>query len=281
MRALRVLYPGAVYHVTARGNQRQAIFVDAIDRLEFLRLLQLTIERYGWICHGYCLMGNHYHLLIETPRGNLPIGMRHLNGCYSQWFNRRWQRVGHLFQGRYKAELVEKHPYLLELVRYMALNPMRTDPALCAAPEHYAWSSYRVLLGLAPGPAWLTVDWVLAQFGDDYEAARSRLKAFVEEGLATEVAEAPDAIGGMYFGSEQFIAETVGDAGPIPEIPRAHWQPLRPSLDVIFETVDEPIVVAYREYGYTLREIGAYLGCHYQTVSRRLRKGELMRHRET
>ena len=278
MRALRVLFPGAVYHVTSRGNARQPIFLDAADRMQFLKLLQVAIERYGWICHGYCLMGNHYHLLIETPRGNLPIGMRHLNGCYSQSFNRRWQRVGHLFQGRYKAVLVEKLPYLLELIRYAALNPMRTEPPLCAAPELYAWSSYRILLGLAPRPAWLTVDWVLAQFGDDYEAARTRLRAFVDEarGMGEE-----DAIDGIYFGSERFIAEKVVDVGPIPEIPRAHWQPVRPPLDAIFETVDEPILAAYREYGYTLKEIGAHLGCHYQTVSRRLRQGEIMRHRET
>ena len=171
---------------------------------------------------------------------------------------------------RYKAELVEKLPYLLELIRYMALNPMRTEPPLCAAPELHVWSSYRILLGLASRPAWLTVDWVLTQFGDDYETSRSRLKAFVSEGLAME---APDAIGGMYFGSEQFIAEVaVGD--PIPETPRAHWQPLRPPLTVIFETMDDPIIAAYREYGYTLSQIGTHLGCHYQTVSRRLRQGE-------
>ena len=190
MRGLRVLYPGAVYHVTARGNEKQLIFLDETDRLQFLSQLQLATERYDWVCHGYCLMGNHFHLLVETPRANLPVGMRHLNGCYSQWFNRRRQRVGHLFQGRYKASLVEKHPYLLELIRYMALNPLRAEPPLSAAPELYPWSSYRILLGLAPRPSWFTCDWVLAQFGDEYGAARSRLRTFVGEGLVAEPSSA-------------------------------------------------------------------------------------------
>ena len=186
-RPLRVLYPGAVYHVTARGNERRRIFRDSADYREFLKQLALVVDRYGFMCHGYCLMGNHYHLLVETPRANLPIGMRHLNGCHTRSFNRRWRRVGHLFQGRYKAELVEKQSYPLELIRYIALNPIRTEPPLCPTPEAYAWSSYRVLLGLASRPAWLTIDWALAQFGDDYDGARLRLKAFVEECIASVV----------------------------------------------------------------------------------------------
>lgn len=278
MRPLRVLYPGAVYHVTARGNERRTIFQDAGDYLQFLQQLELAITRYGWLCHAYCLMGNHYHLLVETPRANLPIGMRHLNGCYGQWFNRRWQRVGHLFQGRYKAELVEKQPYLLELIRYLALNPTRTTPPLARNPECYPWSSYSTVLGLAPKPAWLTIDWALTWFGDDYERARARLRAFVEEDIGSET---PHPVGGLYHGSEQFITHQAPDTGPIPETPRAHWQPLRPPLNEIFATTEEPITAAYRTYGYTMKEIARHLGCHYQTVSRRLRQHEQLRHRET
>lgn len=269
-RPLRIVYPGAIYHVTARGNERRLIFLDAADYVEFLRLLALAVERYGWLVHGFCLMGNHYHLLVETPRGNLPIGMRHLNGRYARSFNRRWGRVGHLFQGRYSAELVEKEAYLLGLVRYIALNPMRTRAPLCPVPEAYAWSSYRVLLGLVPAPRWLTVDWVLARFGDDYETARAKLRAFVEEGLQ----ERPLPIGGMYFADDEFIREATDGLERIPEVPRAHWQPLRPSLDEIFTATEDPILAAYREHGYTMREIAAHLGCHYATVSRRLRRSE-------
>ena len=275
-RPLRVLYPGAVYHVTARGNERRAIYRDAVDYEEFLRQLGLAVERYGWLCHGFCLMGNHYHLLVETPRANLPIGMRHLNGCYSASFNRRWKRVGHLFQGRYKAELVEKQAYLLALIRYVALNPLRTSPPLSAAPEQYPWSSYPVLLGLTPRPPWLTVEWVLAQFGDGFAGARARLRAFVGEGLQ----ERPAPVGGMYFADDDFIRGATATIRPIPEVPREQWQPLRPELDEIFAAYDDPVVVAYRAYGYTQREIAAYLGCHYATVSRRLRRSEV-RERKT
>ena len=269
-RPLRVLYPGAIYHVAARGNERREIFSDAADRREFLRRLALVVERYGWLVHGFCLMGNHYHLLIETPRGNLPTGMRYLNGCYAGYFNKRCGRAGHLFQGRYSSGLVEKDTYLLELVRYIALNPMRTEPPLCHVPEAYPWSSYRVLLGLASQPVWLTVDWVLARFGDNYEVARKRLRAFVEEGLQSR----PLPIGGMYFADDEFIREATRGLGPIPDVARAHWQPLRPAVSEIFELEKEPILTAYREYGYTLREIAAHLGCHYSTVSRQLHRSE-------
>lgn len=257
--------------MSARGNERRRIFRDAGDYRGFLKLLGLVVDRYGFVCHGYCLMGNHYHLLVETPRANLPVGMRHLNGCHTRSFNRRWRRVGHLFQGRYKARVVEKQAYLLELIRYLALNPVRTEPPLCPTPEAYAWSSYRAVLGLTSRPAWLTIDWALAQFGDDYGGARRRLQAFVEEGLA---ADPPCAVSDLFFADDDFIRDTTAGLEPIPEIPRAHWQPLRPGLAEIFLTEADPIVVAYRTYGYRLREIGDQLGCHYSTVSRRLRESE-------
>ena len=124
-RPLRIEYPGAVYHVTSRGNARKKIFLDDIDRDEFLATLGWVVERFGWGCHAYCLMDNHFHLLIETPKPNLSLGMRQLNGVYTQRFNRRHKRVGHLFQGRFKAILVERDSYLLELARYIVLNPVR------------------------------------------------------------------------------------------------------------------------------------------------------------
>ncbi len=146
----------------------------------------------------------------------------------------------------------------------------RTQPLLCASPEEYPWSSYPVLLGLATRPAWLTVDCVLARFGRDYERARLRLRAFVEEGLQ----ERPLPVGGMYFANDDFIRDATATLEPIPEIPRRQWQPLRPGLSEIFAAGGDPLVVAYRSWGYTQQEIAAYLGCHYSTVSRRLRKSE-------
>ena len=179
--------------------------------------------------------------------------------------------MGHLFQGGYKARVVEKHEYLLELIRYLALNPMRTDPPLVAAPEAYPWSSYRILLGLVPRPDWLTVDWALAQFGDDYPGARARLRSYVEEGLA---ADPPGAVGDLCVAGRDFIRDVTAGLERIPDIPREHWQPLRPELREIFAVEEDPISVAYRRYGYTLRAIANHLGCHYGTVSRRLLRSE-------
>jgi REP element-mobilizing transposase RayT len=124
-RLLRLEFPGAIYHLTSRGNARQKVFFADVDHELFLSTLAAVVRRYNWICHAYCLMANHYHLLIETPKTNLSIGMRQLNGIYTQSFNRRHNRVGHLFQGRFKAILVERESHLLELCRYIVLNPAR------------------------------------------------------------------------------------------------------------------------------------------------------------
>ena len=124
-RPLRLEIPGAIYHVTSRGDRREPIYEDDVDRLEWLSILAQVCERYHWRVHAYCLMGNHYHILLETADGNLSKGMRQLNGVYTQYFNRRHNRVGHVYQGRFKAILVEKDAYLLELSRYVVLNPIR------------------------------------------------------------------------------------------------------------------------------------------------------------
>ncbi|MFH1142435.1 MAG: transposase, partial [Candidatus Uhrbacteria bacterium] len=145
-RPLRIEFPGATYHVTSRGNARNDIFLSDNDRHQFLKTLSETIERYNWLCHSYCLMGNHYHILIETPEGNLAKGMRQLNGVYTQAFNKINQRVGHIFQGRYKAFLIEKEPYLLEVIRYIVLNPVRA--LLVNDPKNWKWSSYCAFAGI-------------------------------------------------------------------------------------------------------------------------------------
>src|SRR3990172_3671313 len=139
-RPLRVVYPGAVYHVTARGNERKAIARDDVDRGRFVATLAQMVEHYRVVCHAWVLMDNHYHLLLETPEANLSRAIRHLNGVYTQTFNRRHRRGGHLFQGRYTAILVEKQPHLLELCRYVVLNPVRAGipPRVGGWP----WSSY-------------------------------------------------------------------------------------------------------------------------------------------
>lgn len=273
-RPLRLQYPGAVYHLTSRGNARQKIFWDDTDRETFLQTLGQVISRYGWLCHAYCLMDNHYHLLIETPKPNLARGMRQLNGIYTQAVNRCHGRVGHLFQGRYKAILVEKQAHLLELCRYVVLNPVRARPHKRVGA--WPWSSYRATAGLAPGPAFLTVDWVLGQFGQRRRRAQGLYRAFVREGLSRKPWQ--QLTGQIYLGSEAFIARHTKEVERIAEIPRAQWRPVRPSLEAIFRKRGERgIDVAYREYGYRLQEIAGYLGVHYATVSRKLRDLETKR----
>ena len=139
-RPLRIEIAGGLYHVTSRGDAREDIFFVEADRLYWLGLLGDICRRYKWICHAYCQMTNHWHIVVETLEGNLSRGMRQLNGMYTQYVNRTHNRVGHVYQGRYKAILVEKESYLLELARYVVLNPVRAGMVVNAA--EWRWSSY-------------------------------------------------------------------------------------------------------------------------------------------
>ena len=168
-RPLRIEFAGALYHVTSRGDGRDDIYLDDDDRNRWFEVLTGVHERFNWEVHAYCLMSNHYHLVIETPDGNLAQGMRQLNGVYTQGFNRAHQRVGHVFQGRYKAILVERDAYLLELSRYVVLNPVRARMVRTA--DEWPWSNYRATAGLSPAPNWLNVTWTLATFGQRREPA--------------------------------------------------------------------------------------------------------------
>jgi REP element-mobilizing transposase RayT len=161
-RPLRIEYPGAVYHVTSRGKERREVFFTDDDRGGFLTVLGEVCKRFDWLCHSYCLMSNHYHLLLETPQANLSKGMRQLNGVYTKQINRRHGWVGHLLQGRFQGILVEKDSYLLELARYIVLNPVRAG--MVDRAEDWGWSSYRASVGLEASPGFLTTDWVLSSF---------------------------------------------------------------------------------------------------------------------
>ena len=152
-RPLRLEFPGALYHLTSRGDGQEAIYRDDEDRGTCLEVLANTVRRFHWRAHAYCLMGNHYHLLVETEDPNLAQGMRHFNGVYTQRFNRRHGRSGHVFQGRYHAVLVQKDSYLLELARYIVLNPVRAN--MVRSPRDWPWSSYRATAGLIAAPDWL------------------------------------------------------------------------------------------------------------------------------
>ncbi|OQW36990.1 MAG: addiction module toxin RelE [Nitrospira sp. SG-bin1] len=272
-RPLRLEFPGAVYHVTSRGNARQDIVEDDHDRSLFLSLLGHVVDRYGWLCYAYCLMDNHYHLLIETPQPTLSLGMRQLNGRYTQTYNRRHARVGHLFQGRFTAILVEKEVHLLELCRYVVLNPVRAK--LVPHPRQWAWSSYRATGGEMTPPPFLTTDWILGHFAQRVGLAQERYRAFVAEGRGGP-RPWDQLTGQIYLGSEDFIARHQPNR-VTRDIPRRQTQAQRPSLYVLFQrrgSQSQRIHTAYRQYGYRLAEIAEHLGVHAATVSRRLKQAE-------
>jgi len=150
------------------------------DRTAFLDRLLIARNRFNWICHAYCLMENHYHLIIETPGGHLSRGMQYLNGSYTQWFNSRHGKVGHLFQGRFKSILIEKESYLLEVCRYVVLNPVRAG--IISSPYEWRWSSYRATIGMDKPHPCLSITWILEQFGDELHRARAEYAGFVSEG---------------------------------------------------------------------------------------------------
>ena len=176
-RQLRINYPGAFYHVTSRGNERKAVFKSIRDREKFLKYLETATLRYDTVVHVYCLMDNHYHLLLETPSGNLPQIMRHINGAYTTYFNVKRGRSGHLFQGRYKAILIDADEYAKELSRYIHLNPVRAE--IVKRPEEYNWSSYREYTGVRKPHEWLNRDFVLGNFGSKFHEAEKAYKKFV------------------------------------------------------------------------------------------------------
>jgi REP element-mobilizing transposase RayT len=200
-RPLRIEFDGALYHVTSRGNGKRDIFLDDTDRLIFLDTLEEVIKKFNWLSHAYCLMNNHYHLLVETPDGNISSGMRHLNGVYTQRFNKRHNKVGHLFQGRYKAILINKESHLLEVARYIVLNPVRAK--LVEKPQFWKWSSFSATAYGEEHPC-VHVDWILSQFSDDVKNAKRQYIKFVLAGVG-EDSIWKDVTSQILLGDEVFI----------------------------------------------------------------------------
>jgi len=290
-RPLRIQYPGAVYHITSRGNERRNIFLSDLDRRLFLRTLEEMIDEFRVICHAWVLMGNHYHLLLETPEPNISRAIHYLNGVYTQRFNRRKRRTGHLFQGRFKAILVQKDSHLLELCRYVVLNPVRAR--LCEKPGQWKWSSYLATAGLVRGEDWLETEWVLSQFGKVRVLKRRAYRNFVENGLALKKSPWEGAASRIHFGSEGFQKSLEHPAPEKdPEIPWAHKRPQRPDPEGVLSGVartygvevgsilqknhraNEPRDVAMfllrRRAGLGLRNIAMRFGVGYKAVSQRV-----------
>jgi REP element-mobilizing transposase RayT len=276
-RPLRLEYAGALYHITSRGDRSEDIYDVNEDRERFLALLGEVCDRYNWVTHAYCLMSNHYHLLVETPDANLSKGMRQLNGVYTQYYNRYHSRVGHVFQGRYKAILVDKECYLLELARYIVLNPVRADRARSA--QEWRWSSYRATTGYEACPEWLHTDWLLAAFGKRKSTAIKAYKQFIAEGKG-QPSPWQALNSQIYLGDGKFVKKMKGlisDEQTLSEIPATQRRAKPDSLKSYEKKADNrdlAITKAYASGGYSMKEIGDYFGLHYSRVSRILKKAK-------
>jgi len=215
-------------------------------------------------------MSNHYHLLIETPDANLSKGMRQLNGVYTQAFNRSNDRVGHVFQGRYKSILVDKQSYLLELARYIVLNPVRAE--MVRSARDWRWSSYRATAGQVSAPKWLSVDWLLASFGSKKANAVAAYKQFVSDGRGRP-SPWRELRNQVYLGGDEFVKTMlalIDGNKELSEIPVSQRRARPESLEFYKERAtdrNEAIVAAYRSGGYSLKEVGDYFGLHYSSVS--------------
>lgn len=249
--------------------------MDARDRKTFLLTIEDVCRRYHWLIHAYCLMGNHYHLLIETPDGNLSIGMRQLNGVFTQRFNRRHKHTGHIFQGRYKSILVQKESYLLELSRYIVLNPVRAEMVEDAGD--WKWSSYQAMTGRSKPPEWLHVDWLLSQFGSKRKKARVAYAGFVQDGIG-HPSPLKDVQEQAYLGDDDFLVglqKVKNEARLLDEVPKVERRQVEKSLQQFrneYPDRDRAMAAAYLSGAYTMKKIAAFFGVHYMTVSRAVKK---------
>lgn len=274
-RPLRLEFSGALYHVTAHGDRDEEICLDDEDRVGYLKLLGDVRGRFNWIIHAYCLMPNHYHLIVETPDANLSAGMRHLNGVHTLRFNRRHRRVGHVFKGRYHAVLVQKEGYLVELTRYVVLAPVRAG--IVAKAGQWPWSSYLATIGEAHSPVWLQTEWLRTEFAGARETAIGCYARFVEEGIRAASPWAALKCRAI-LGDEAFVARFRNPARlqQLSEVPRIQRRPLSVDL-ATFRTRyprDEAMARAYRSGVFSMKEIGDFFGVHYMTVSRAVKKYE-------
>lgn len=271
-RPLRIEYPGAFYHVTARGNEQKDIFKSKRDREKFLSYLEAATDRYGVVIHAYCLMGNHYHLMLETPLGNLSQIMKHINGSYTTYYNVKRRRAGHLLQGRYKAILVDADSYATELSRYIHLNPVKAG--IVATPEEYQWTSYRCYTGDPSTPRWLKTDFILSYFGISETTARKRYHQFVYNFIHADYPNPLQAtVASTILGDPEFVGkiqeEYLNRKSSERDLPALRQLHAKPSLDKLLRVANEvlpddarqatklAIYLCHQYSGAKLKEIGA------------------------
>lgn len=297
-RPLRLEHPGAIWHVTARGNGRCDIVRSDRDRTIFVTTLGEVVALSRWRLHAWVLMRNHYHLVVETPEPTLSYGVKRINESWAQTFNAIHRRVGHLFQGRFKGIVVERESHLLELLRYVVLNPVR-----CGAVDHagdYPWSNYRATAGLGPVPPWLDTQWTLSQFGDGSLAERCEAyRRFVADGRGASYNPWEQLVGRIYLGGAAFcdrMQSLVGDRREIREFALDERIFVRPSFEFVLECVADgfslPVerlrrrshdparkalaALAWKETGMTLEAIGEWMGITGQAAGRLVRHSDAL-----
>jgi REP element-mobilizing transposase RayT len=285
-RPLRIAFPGAFYHITARGNEGREIFKSLRDREQFLSYLESAVRRYDAVIHVYCLMGNHYHLLLETPSANVSQILRHINGAYTTYFNTKRDRSGHLFQGRFKAILVNADQYAVELSRYIHLNPVRAGVA--RHPEEYLWSSCAYYTGGKRKPDWLSLDFILNYFDSTVSSSQSQYREFVNASVTKEY-ESPlkAAIASAILGSSDFVnaikekhltsRKPDRDLPALRELTKASIPEILKKAEALFGEDSSlsrkaTLYLCHRFSGRTLKEVGSYFGIGESAVSQASRR---------
>ena len=287
-RPLRIEFEDAVYHVTTRGDRREPIFRGDADRRALLDLIAQAMDRFDAMVLAYCLMGNHYHLVLQTRQPNLSRLMRHINGVYTQSFNRRHGLVGHLFQGRFNAILIDRDAYLLALCRYVERNPVAAGIAPSAMA--WPWSSYRAHVGKAAPPAWLDVDGLLGHMlGRTVECADDRALAMLQYTALVEQTDAADAAfwqlnlrGQVFLGGQTFVESLqarlpaqIRSASQVPRrqrLPQGDWAQC---VAACHGDRNQALHMAYRQHGLTMTHLAAAAGLSIAHVSRLIAAQEL------
>lgn len=287
----RLEFAHAAYHVSSHGDGSESVYTSDRDRQAWLETLGQVCVRFKWICHAYCLTANQYEIVVETPAANLSKGMRQLNQVYTQYFNRSHVRTGPVFQGRFKAILVEKDHYLLPLAREVVLNPLRAKRV--RRLENWPWSSYAATGGLTPKPDWLYTDFILSQFGVQRARNMTKYLAFIEDGKS--LPSVFDAVQGqIYLGSDKFVTkmrDVMENKISLDTIPRAHRgakknkqkrDQTRAQSRALADYAraherDEAVALAFLSGRHTMAEIATHFGLHLTTVSRLVRVYERAR----
>jgi putative transposase len=273
-RPLRLEFPDALYHVTCRGNEQRAIFRSDRDRKAFLGFLAETVRRFGWSITAWVLMTNHFHLVFQTPQPNLSQGMHWFNSAYVGWFNRVHKRSGHLYQGRFKAFLVEKEAYFAEVLRYVVLNPVRAH--MVERPEDYKWSSYRATAGLDAAPDWLDLGSVLPFFHPELKDAQEDYQEFVSAKIDGEDCLWDKLTNRIFLGTETWIKDMRKIVETKPrstDHPRAQRAVGRPKMHTIVDAVAKAAgtsAASIRETrGSVLRRLAAWIAWHEGLITLR------------